>query len=99
MANGSGGVIVIGLRDENDVAVELTPVQLADGEEARIRQIAALNITPHLTFDIRVVESASDRSSGYYLLIVPFRAPCGPMRCGRTATSGSRGATGPRHAG
>ena len=71
MANGRGGVIVIGLRDENDVAVELTPVQLADGEEARIRQIAASNITPHLTFDIRVVESASDRSSGYYLLIVP----------------------------
>lgn len=35
MGNARGGLIVVGIRDENDVAVELTPVELVDGEEAR----------------------------------------------------------------
>jgi hypothetical protein len=70
MANTRGGLIIIGIRDENDVAVELTPVQLEDGEEARIRQIAASNIAPHLTFDVRVLHNDADESLGYYLLIV-----------------------------
>jgi len=71
MANYRGGLIIIGVRDENDVAVELTAVELVDGEEARIRQIAAGNIAPHLTFEIRVVVSEDDPSRGYYVLIVP----------------------------
>jgi hypothetical protein len=71
MANSRGGLILIGIHDENDVAVELTPVDLIDGEEARIRQIAAGNIAPHLMFDVRVIESAGDPERGYYLLIVP----------------------------
>src|SRR4051794_16870617 len=33
MANDRGGLIAIGIRDENDVAIELTPVELVDGEE------------------------------------------------------------------
>jgi predicted HTH transcriptional regulator len=70
MANERGGVIIIGIRDENDVAVEVTPVELRDGEEARIRQIAAENIAPHLTFDVLVIENASGATHGYYLLIV-----------------------------
>src|SRR4051812_6417376 len=41
MANDRGGVIVIGVRDEDDVAVELVPVELEDGEEGRLRQTAA----------------------------------------------------------
>ena len=50
MANTRGGLIIIGIRDENDVAVELTPVKLGDGEEARIRRIAASDhrSAPHL---------------------------------------------------
>jgi hypothetical protein len=71
MGNGRGGLIVIGIRDENDVAVELTPVELVDGEEARMRQIAAGNIVPHLVFDVRVLVSEDDPGRGYYLLIVP----------------------------
>jgi len=71
MGNSRGGLIVIGIRDENDVAVELTPVELLDGEEARIRQIAAGNIVPHLTFDVRTIASGSDSGRGYYLVIVP----------------------------
>jgi hypothetical protein len=71
MANHRGGLLIIGIRDENDVAVERTAVELVDGEEARIRQIAAGNIAPHLTFDVRVLESEDDASTGYYVLIVP----------------------------
>src|SRR4051794_2079982 len=55
MANDRGGMVIIGIRDEADVAVELTPEELPDGEEARIRQIAATNITPYLDFTVRVV--------------------------------------------
>src|SRR5689334_16945103 len=50
MANDRGGVIVIGIRDEDDIAAELTPVATAYGEEGRIRQIAAANISPHVSF-------------------------------------------------
>jgi Schlafen, AlbA_2 len=70
MANDRGGLIVVGIRDENDVAMELTPVELADGEEARIRQSAAQNIAPHLTFGFRIIETEDDDTRGYYLLIV-----------------------------
>jgi hypothetical protein len=70
MGNGRGGLIVIGVRDENDVAIELTPVALVDGDEARIRQVAAGNIAPHLAFDVRGIASGAD-GRGYYLLIVP----------------------------
>jgi hypothetical protein len=41
MGNSRGGLIVIGIRDDNDVAAELTPVELLDGRRrgsARSRQ-------------------------------------------------------------
>src|SRR5215217_7364357 len=71
MANDRGGLLVIGIGDEDDVAVERTPVELVEGEEARIRQIAASNIAPRLTFDVRVIPSEDDPTCGYYLIIVP----------------------------
>jgi hypothetical protein len=71
MGNSRGGLIVVGIRDENDVAIELTPVELVEGEEGRIRQIAAGNIAPHLAFDVRVVASEGETNRGYYLLVVP----------------------------
>jgi Putative DNA-binding domain len=71
MANDRGGLVVIGIRDVNDVAVELTPVELADGEEGRLRQTAAGNLAPHVPFEVRVVESGETEGSGYYLLSVP----------------------------
>jgi predicted HTH transcriptional regulator len=71
MANYRGGLIIIGIRDENEVAAELTPVRLDPAEERRMRQIAAERIAPHLDFRIRSVQSGADASIGYYLLIVP----------------------------
>src|SRR5690242_6197424 len=46
LANAVGGVIVLGIRDDNGQAAELTPVQLSDGEEVRMRQIVASNVFP-----------------------------------------------------
>jgi hypothetical protein len=71
MANHRGGLIIIGVREENEVAVELTPVLLDASEELRLTQTAASNIAPHLTFAIEVARSASESSRGYYLLTVP----------------------------
>jgi hypothetical protein len=76
MANDRGGMIVIGIRDENDVAVEATPVELVDGEEGRLRQTAASNLAPYVPFEIRLVPTSDDPGRGYYLLIV---TP-GPLR-------------------
>jgi Putative DNA-binding domain len=71
MANDRGGLIVIGIRDENDVAAEPTPVELVDGEEGRLRQTAAGNLAPYVPFEIRVVQTSEEQERGYYLLIVP----------------------------
>ena len=69
-ANHRGGVIVIGIEDEGDVAARLNPVELSDGEEARIRQIAAGNIFPHLPIELYDVPSENKPGFGYYVLAV-----------------------------
>ena len=46
MANDRGGIIVIGICEENDVAVACSPVPLTSGEEGRMRAIGAGNIVP-----------------------------------------------------
>jgi hypothetical protein len=66
-----GGVIVIGVRDENDVAVERTPVEMDAGEEGRMRSIGASNIVPYAPFYIRPVPSEETPGRGYYLILVP----------------------------
>jgi hypothetical protein len=70
-ANDRGGVIVIGIRDENEVAVELTPVPLDSDEEGRIRSIGTDNVVPYASFHIHVVQCDKDPTRGYYLVIVP----------------------------
>ncbi|MEX1142218.1 MAG: ATP-binding protein [Thermoleophilaceae bacterium] len=71
MANHRGGVIVIGVREENEIAVELTAVEAIDGEEGRLRQIGAGGITPHVEFHVKVIPCEADRGRAYYLLVVP----------------------------
>jgi len=71
MANERGGLIIIGIRDEEDAAKELTPVDLVDGLEARYRQVVASNAAPNVAFDVHVVVAADEEKKGYYLLAVP----------------------------
>jgi Putative DNA-binding domain len=71
LANAGGGLIILGVREEDAVAVELTPVPLSDAEELRIRQIVASNVAPHVAFDLHRLESGDERTKGWYLLAVP----------------------------
>ena len=71
MANERGGLIIIGIRDEEDVAAELTPIELADGDEARFRMIVAANAAPNVDFDIKVIESEGAEKQGYLLIAIP----------------------------
>lgn len=70
-ANDRGGVIVIGVRDENEVAAELTPVSIDSDEEGRIRSIGTDNVVPYASFHIHIVQCDTDPTVGYYLVIVP----------------------------
>ena len=77
LANTRGGVIILGVREEDAVAAELTPVALSDDEELRIHRIVASNTTPHVPFDLHRVGADDDSSRGWYLLAVP-RSPWAP---------------------
>lgn len=77
LANTIGGVVVLGVRDEEAVAVELTPVALSDAEEVRMQQVAASHIAPHASFTIHRVPTEANLSLGYYLIEVP-RSPQSP---------------------
>jgi hypothetical protein len=77
LANAVGGVLVLGVRDEDALAVELTPVALSDAEELRMRQIVAANVAPYPRFIIHRVLSADEPSRGWYLVEVP-RSPWAP---------------------
>lgn len=69
MANSRGGVLILGIRDADEVAAELTPVELAEGEELRMQQVLASLIAPAALYEIHPIKTgAGDR---YYLIIVP----------------------------
>lgn len=70
-ANDRGGLLVIGLAEQDDIASALTPVELVDGHEATQRQIAAANIAPHTPFEVHRVAASVEEGQGYYLLEVP----------------------------
>ena len=46
MANRRGGLVLIGVREDNGVAAALTPVALSDPEEDRMHQITAQLVAP-----------------------------------------------------
>lgn len=76
LANSTGGIIVIGIRDEAGRAKELSPVPLSGDEEVRMHQIVASNVAPPPMMDVLSV-SASGDSKGFFVLVVP-RSPLRP---------------------
>jgi hypothetical protein len=75
MRNDRGGVILLGIADEDGTAVDCPEVPLSDDEERRTRQIVASGTTPHAAFDIQPVTGKTS-GKGFYLLIAqpsPFR--------------------------
>jgi hypothetical protein len=71
-ANHVGGLLVIGVREQQLRAVELTPVSLADDPVSRYRQILAGRITPHVRdVSISVREVPGQPDQGIVLIAVP----------------------------
>jgi hypothetical protein len=63
MRNHRGGVIVLGVRDDNGAAVAVAGVAISDDEARRMRQIVAAGTAPHAEFEIRSV--AVGRITGF----------------------------------
>jgi hypothetical protein len=77
MANTAGGLIVIGVQEDNHARAAAAPgLPLSDDETRRMTQILAM-ISPLPVFEIRAVPSAADPNHGFYFLAVArsSRAP------------------------
>jgi hypothetical protein len=70
MRNDRGGVIVLGVKDRDGVAVDSPGVALSEGEERRMLQIVAAGTAPHAAFQIQRIDGAT-KGHGYYLLVAP----------------------------
>jgi predicted HTH transcriptional regulator len=72
LANERGGVIVLGVAEEDGVASGLCPVEVSENEELRMRQIVASSCAPHVAFEIHRVRDDPDAAgNGFFLLVVP----------------------------
>ena len=71
LANHVGGLIVIGVREEELRAVELTPVTLADDPTGRYEQILLRRITPIVRdVEIRMLRSGDQPDEGVVVIAV-----------------------------
>lgn len=71
LANHRGGLLIIGIDDDQGTAARLTTVALSEDAELRMRQIVADLVSPAPQIDLRPVPSAGNSEVGYYLLAVP----------------------------
>lgn len=70
LANHRGGIIVLGVKEVDGAAKELTEVPIGDKEEMRIRQVAAGHLAPHVILDIHRIEGGTASDRGFFVLIV-----------------------------
>jgi hypothetical protein len=71
-ANHVGGLIVIGVREEQLRAVKLTPVTLANNPRGRYEQILPRRITPFVRdVEIQVLSSTDQPDEGIVLIAIP----------------------------
>jgi Putative DNA-binding domain len=78
LANTAGGVIVLGIAEDDQArAASVTSVLLSDAEVGRIRQIVASQVSPLPTFDVLRAEDPQQPGRGFMLIAVP-RSPMGP---------------------
>lgn len=72
LANDRGGVIVLGIEeDENEAAKELRPVDIGSDQVLRVREVISRRIAPHVQCEIVPVPSANDPNVGCLLIVVP----------------------------
>ncbi|MEV0684729.1 ATP-binding protein [Nocardia sp. NPDC050378] len=75
LANAGGGVIILGIAEQNSVAAALTPVLLPPKEIERMQQICHYQIRPFLPgARVRQVADPVDPSTGFYVISVPRSA-------------------------
>jgi hypothetical protein len=78
LANTSGGVIILGVTEDDHAVACATPgVQLSDAERNRMLQVLASGTAPMPACEVITVRLAEDSDIGWYLLAVPRsqRAP------------------------
>ena len=78
LANTSGGVIIVGVEEDELAIAAATPgVLLGDAERNRMLQTLASGVAPLPALDVMTVPSAGDSSRGWFVLAVPrsMRAP------------------------
>ena len=78
LANTSGGVIIVGVEEDEHAIAAATPgVELGDAERNRMLQTLASGVAPLPALDVISVPSTDDPSRGWFVLAVPrsTRAP------------------------
>lgn len=67
MANGGGGIIIVGIEDKEDRAESIVPIELA-GEESRTQQQLGRKITPFIRPEYYPVRSPDDPDVGVMVI-------------------------------
>lgn len=70
MANLHGGLVVIGVIEEDGAASMLSPVGVSEEEILRMRQVIASSVAPMPSFDVRRIVAEETGEVGYVLLIM-----------------------------
>lgn len=71
MANGPGGAIFLGIRDQDGAAVEVVPVAFSEMTELRLRQAIISLSAPAPLFVLHRVPVTAALDRGVYLVVVP----------------------------
>lgn len=69
MANTFGGIILLGVVEEEGRASSMPGVELSDSEDGRIRQVVDSRVSPWVEFDIKHIEIGE--GTGVLALIIP----------------------------
>ena len=72
LANTAGGVIIIGIAEDEQARAAAAPgVEVSDGDVARIRQVVASGVSPLPAFDVISVLDDAIPGTGFVLIAVP----------------------------
>ncbi|MFE3105219.1 AlbA family DNA-binding domain-containing protein [Nocardia tengchongensis] len=75
LANAGGGILILGVTDQNSAADSLTPLPLSAGEAERMQKICHYQIRPFLPgVHVKLVPEPADPDVGYYVISVPRSA-------------------------
>lgn len=71
LANHVGGLLLLGVTDEDGRATNLSAVSIAETEGLRMQQVLTALVFPYVDVAIRRVATDDDPNVGYWLLLVP----------------------------